>query len=75
MNIRCIDETYKVRHSLKRALPLLPAHFCRTHGSYIVNLEKIEELKLNSDEIIVGGETIPIGRKFKKAFLERFIIL
>ena len=57
------------------SLPMLPDHFCRTHGSYIVNLQKVEELKLGTDEILVGGQTIPIGRKFKKDFLEQLVIL
>jgi len=75
IDIRCADESFKVRYSLKRALPMLPGNFCRAHGSYIVNLEKVEELRLNADEIVVGGHTVPIGRKFKKDFLQRLVIL
>ena len=50
---------------------LMNKGFIRVHKSYIVHIAKID--KVVSNQITIGGTTIPIGRAFKEDFLNRVI--
>lgn len=45
--------------------------FIRVHQSYMVNIKKIESVNPVKNIIIVSGESLPIGRSFKKNLLKR----
>lgn len=47
----------------------LPSEFIRVHNSFIIYLPAIQSITKNDVEI--GGESIPIGLTYKKAFMER----
>ena len=53
--------------SMKKMEERLPPHFMRIHRSYIVNLDKIQEV--NKNRIIMDADTyLPIGDMYKEAF-------
>lgn len=59
---------YIALHSMKELEEKLPSKkFTRVHKSYIVELDRIEEIKGNQVKIL--GKEIPIGRQYKLAFL------
>ena len=59
------------RMTIKAMLEKLPAKdFARVHRSYIVPLKRIERVR--NKMITLGGEEIPIGASYEKAFLEVF---
>ena len=53
--------------SMKKLEERLPANFMRIHRSYIINLDKIQEV--NKNRVIMDQETfLPIGDMFKETF-------
>ena len=53
--------------SMKKMEDFLPSTFMRIHRSYIVNLEKVQEV--NKNRVIMGpDEFLPIGENYKEAF-------
>jgi DNA-binding LytR/AlgR family response regulator len=53
--------------SMKKMEERLPANFMRIHRSYIINLDKIQEV--NKNRVIMDAETyLPIGDLYKEAF-------
>ena len=53
--------------SMKKMEEALPSYFMRIHRSYIVNLNKIQEV--NKNRIIMDADTyLPIGDLYKEAF-------
>ncbi|MBO4463373.1 MAG: response regulator transcription factor [Prevotella sp.] len=53
--------------SMKKIEERLPANFMRIHRSYIINLDKIQEV--NKNRVIMDAETyLPIGDLYKEAF-------
>tara|TARA_Y100001934_G_C12313379_1_gene756122 strand:- start:707 stop:1405 length:699 start_codon:yes stop_codon:yes gene_type:complete len=63
------DKTYTLHLSLKKAGQSLPMQFVRVHQSYLVNLNRIDEIYGNT--IYIGKEEIPVGRQFKDELLKR----
>ena len=52
---------------MKKMEERLPANFMRIHRSYIINLNKIEEV--NKNRVILDKDTyLPIGDLYKEAF-------
>ena len=63
------DKPVIVLLSMKKIEEHLPSsRFMRIHRSYIINLNKISEVKKNH-VIIDGGASLPIGDNYKDAFL------
>ena len=53
--------------SMKKIEERLPENFMRIHRSYIINLDKIQEV--NKNRVIMDAETyLPIGDMYKEAF-------
>ena len=53
--------------AMKKLEERLPAHFMRIHRSYIVNLNKIQEV--NKNRVILDAQTnLPVGDLYKEAF-------
>ncbi|MGD1946004.1 MAG: LytR/AlgR family response regulator transcription factor [Croceivirga sp.] len=62
---------YMILMTIKDALKLLPQYqFYRIHRSYIVNLKKIDEVI--TDVVMIGTFSIPISKRVKNDFLEKF---
>ncbi|MES2808162.1 MAG: LytTR family DNA-binding domain-containing protein [Bacteroidota bacterium] len=70
---RCIHLTNKnimtlqTFTDLEQELP--PAKFCRVHKSFIVAIDKIENIE--RDRIKIRGELIPVSETFKEEFYRR----
>lgn len=62
---------YVVVGALKRWEEQLPnEQFLRTHKSYIVNLNHVTQV--NGNQLRVGRDTLPVGRKYKSHFMLKF---
>ncbi|WBL21094.1 LytR/AlgR family response regulator transcription factor [Zunongwangia sp. HRR-M8] len=60
--------------SLKKVFAKLDSdNFLQTHRSYIINTNKIEDLKDNS--VLINKKIIPISRRYKKNVLELINVL
>ncbi|KIA95812.1 LytTR family transcriptional regulator [Pedobacter kyungheensis] len=60
-----------LKGSIKAMQDLFPAdRFLRVHKSFIINLQKVQQLDRNS--IFLNGQQVPIGRNFREE-LEKFI--
>ena len=55
------------RQTLTKAGLELPDYFIRIHKSYIISLEKIEQLE--RDFVVIQNRKLPIGRTYKANFL------
>lgn len=65
--------TYEVYNSFNRIASILPKQFVRCHKSYIVNLDKINDIDFTSNIIsFYGNEKCYIGPKYKNNFKEVF---
>ena len=52
---------------MKKLEERLPQNFMRIHRSYIVNLDKIQEV--NKNRVMLGTDTsLPIGDNYKEQF-------
>ena len=55
--------------AMKKLEERLPQNFMRIHRSYIVNLDKIQEV--NKNKVILDAETyLPLGDNYKEVFNE-----
>ena len=65
--------TYEVYNSFNKVTPLLPKQFVRCHKSYIVNLDKINDINFSTNIISFDdNEICYIGPKYKNNFKEVF---
>jgi len=70
------DSKSTVKSSLKKILTQLPEQdFLRIHNQYIVRIAKIDEVFLSKGEVLINGQSIPIGRSYKKQLKERLNVL
>lgn len=66
------NDKLSIRSSIKKMIDLLDSpYFLQVQRAYIVNINFISELVINSNLLKVEDVTIPIGRRFKKATLDR----
>lgn len=72
LNIYVENRKYSIRSSLSSILKILPSKFLRTHGSYVVNCDKIEEIMVLEQSIKLGDKTVPFTRGFRKELMDRF---
>ena len=62
---------YKMRAKLTEVEDiLLPYHFARSGGSFLINLTYLE--KIDGNEIVVAGETLPLSRRMKASLMSAF---
>lgn len=72
LTIYLLDKQMIVRMTLKTILEQLPENkFIRVHRSYIVPMDKIENVR--NKIISVNGKKIPIGNKFEKEFFTKYM--
>ncbi|MDW7694081.1 LytTR family transcriptional regulator DNA-binding domain-containing protein [Flammeovirgaceae bacterium SG7u.111] len=63
-------ETIEIRMSLQKLQEKLTNdHFLRIHRSFIINKDKISEINIQQNEVLLGTYTVPIGRSYKETFL------
>lgn len=64
---------YEVYNSFSKIEPMLPKQFVRCHKSYIVNLDKINNVDISANTIsFTNNEKCYIGPKYKNNFMEVF---
>lgn len=62
---------YKMRAKLTEVEGiLLPYHFARSGGSFLINLAYLE--KIDGNEIVVADETLPLSRRMKASLMSAF---
>ena len=49
--------------------------FLQVHKSYLVQLNKIDNIDISGNEVIVGQLRIPLGRKYKQELLAHLNLL
>lgn len=69
-------DKYEVQYPLKSVLKVLPSStFIRCHRNYIINLNHIENYLLSTQELLVNGEYIPVGKTYRNSVLNRLDII
>ena len=66
------DRKHITSDALKEWLKKLDNRFCQVHKSFIINLDVINQAAA-SKVVLSQGQIIPVGRAYKKAFLERYL--
>ncbi len=61
-------ENITTRETISRLEKRLPGNFVRIHRSFIVRKEAIESF--TREEVRIGEFALPVGRKYKEAFIE-----
>ncbi|MEQ9468297.1 MAG: LytTR family DNA-binding domain-containing protein [Ekhidna sp.] len=68
MKVKCQDKSHTVHITMKNLLRVLPSSdFYRIHKSYIIRLDKIENL--SSSHVQINETNIPISRNNKQELL------
>lgn len=72
LNIHMDEEIYSCYMSIRKILKSLSPAFSRCHGSFVVNLDKINAVSTER-VTVVTGEKIDIGRTFYDTFMESYL--
>ncbi len=65
-----------VRIALRELATQLPANqFVQTHRSYLVNVAFIEQLDPATEEVVVDGNPLPLGRTYRDTLIARLTLL
>lgn len=56
-------EKHFIRRTMQELITELPSWFCRTHKSYIVNMDLVTSF--SADQVIAGGHSVPVGPGYK----------
>ena len=65
------DQTYEIYNSFSKIQNSLPSNFIRCHKSYIVNINKISDIRININKIYFKDNiSCSIGPKYKNNLLE-----
>lgn len=64
--------SFFLRSSLSKMAEVLPSKlFIRIHRKHLINANYIESIELSSYEILLEGENMPIGRRYKDMLLAK----
>lgn len=67
------ERKYAIKISLRRIQNELPDNvFVQIHQRYVVPIEKISNIELATAKVVVGENTLPLGRTYKSDLLEHF---
>ncbi|MEL6560972.1 MAG: response regulator [Bacteroidota bacterium] len=67
------DTSYTVSQTLKFIEGKLIDHgYCRIHKTFLINLRKID--RIEHSVVFINGAPLPIGKSYRKAFMDRLII-
>jgi two-component system, LytTR family, response regulator LytT len=73
VNLFTADTHYTLKTTLLKLQEVLPHHFLRIQKSYIVNLHQLKSFDM--EEVVVHNKTLPIGKSYSEALLEKLKIL
>lgn len=65
-----VDGELITREKISKLHERLPELFVRIHRSFVVNKERVDSY--NATEVVIGGQTFPISRTYKKVAGEAF---
>ncbi len=68
--IQSTDQKYIIKKSLTAVAEFLDSRFIQVQQSFIVNINFVSRVEVLANKIFIYGQTIPIGRRFKKEFLQ-----
>ncbi|GAB4047707.1 LytR/AlgR family response regulator transcription factor [Spirosoma litoris] len=66
--LNTIDQKYVLKRSLRKIGDELSSSFVQIHKGYIININYLE--RIGEDEVTINHQSIPIGRKYRKALFE-----
>ncbi len=70
------DKRHVVKVSLTNMKELFDArNFFQVHRSYLVQIDKIDNINLGTNELTLAGQIVPIGRKYKEDLLNALVII
>ena len=68
VTIHSNNQKFVIRKSLKQIGIELPSNsFVRVHRNYIVKIEKVEQVDFSAATIYIAGQSLPLGRSYKKS--------
>ncbi|WP_428656073.1 LytR/AlgR family response regulator transcription factor [Runella sp.] len=67
--IQSTEQKYIIKKSLTVVAEFLDSRFIQVQQSFIVNIHFVSRVEMLADRIFIYGQTIPIGRRFRKEFL------
>ncbi len=70
VRVCCQGKKHSLKSSILKVIELLPNCFIQVHKRFVINLNLITKIDISQNVVIVNGMDIPIGRVFKKSFLE-----
>jgi DNA-binding LytR/AlgR family response regulator len=73
VTLMCGKQQYIVHATMGKMEDSLPAHFCRIHKSYIVNIKRITAIEENT--VVVNGNLLPVGAQFREGFFKRISMM
>lgn len=74
LDLHLADAKYSIRSSILEILNLLPENFIRVHGSFIVNIEKVESIIPSDQTVQLLNHEVPFSRNYRKELLDRFLL-
>ena len=73
LHIHTNNTTYRIVKTISALCADIGSNeFCRVHNSFAVNMAFIKEIK-NNEILLYDGNTVPLGRKYKKDFMVAFL--
>jgi len=73
VNLFTADTHYTLKTTLLKLQEVLPHFFLRIQKSYIVNLHQLKSFDM--EELVVHNKTLPIGKSYSEALLEKLKIV
>ncbi len=74
--IKADDKEVSIKSSLTNLKQqYLGQNFIQIHRAFIVNADKIEGINIKTNRVEVHGASLPIGRKFRKPFLDQLDVI
>lgn len=73
VNLFTADTHYTLKTTLLKLQEVLPHFFLRIQKSYIVNLHQLKSFDM--EEVVVHNKTLPIGKSYSEALLEKLKIV
>ena len=73
VNLFTADTHYTLKTTLLKLQEVLPHYFLRIQKSYIVNLHQLKSFDM--EELVVHNKTLPIGKSYSEALLEKLKIV
>ena len=70
VKIHLEDRFLLTNNTFKKILSLLPSRFIQVHKSFAVQLSKATTIEGN--QVVVNGQKIPLGEKYRSGFLQKF---